>query len=133
MISLKEHLQHNSMERTSIFLTETIPLANFVTTNYPWNKTSSTPEMTGIPSDVLLMAKMEDMKVIISGLKSLLETSFKKILDRYLDARELGGYAYAQSKDIMTKLDTLLLHAIVLSSSDPKHIEIDDTGGFVDI
>ena len=41
-----------------IFLTETIPIANFVTTNYPWNKTCATPEMTGIPADVLLMAKM---------------------------------------------------------------------------
>ena len=40
---LKENLHCNSMSRTSIFLTETIPLANFVTTKYPWNKTSATP------------------------------------------------------------------------------------------
>ena len=40
---------------------------------------------------------------------------------------------YAQSKDIMTKLDTLLLRSTELSSSEPKHIHIDDTGGFVDI
>ena len=33
----------------------------------------------------------------------------------------------------MKKLDTLLLHSTALSSSEPKHIEIDDTGGFVDI
>ena len=33
----------------------------------------------------------------------------------------------------MTKLDTLLLCSTALSSSDPGHIEIDDTGGFVDI
>ena len=33
----------------------------------------------------------------------------------------------------MTKLDTILLLSTALSSSDPKHIEIDDTGGFVDI
>ena len=50
-----------------------------------------------------------------------------------LDARELGGYAYAQSKYIMTKLDTLLLRSNALSSSEPKHIDIDDTRGFVDI
>ena len=46
-----------------------IPLANFVTTIYPWNKTSTTAEMTGIPADVLFMAKTEDMKVIIYYLK----------------------------------------------------------------
>ena len=40
---LKERLHCNSMERTSILWTETTPLANFVTTKYPWNKTSATP------------------------------------------------------------------------------------------
>ena len=40
---LKEHLHLNSMTRTSIFLTEKIPLANFITTKYPYNKTSTTP------------------------------------------------------------------------------------------
>ena len=40
---------------------------------------------------------------------------------------------YAQSKDMMKKLDTLLLRSTALSSNDPEHIEIDDTGGFVDI
>ena len=39
---LKEHLHRNSMARTSIFLTETIPLANFLTTRYPWNKKTTT-------------------------------------------------------------------------------------------
>ena len=115
---LKEHFHRNSMAITSIFLIETIPLANFVTTKYPWNKTSATPELTGIPADVLLMAKMEDMKVIISDLKSSLETSFKITLTRELDTREVGGFVYAQSKYIMAKLDTLLLQSNDLSSID---------------
>ena len=63
---LKEHIHRNSMARTSIFLIETIPLANFVTTTYPWNKTSATPEMTGISANVHLMAKIEDMNFKIS-------------------------------------------------------------------
>ena len=130
---LKEHLHRNSMARTSIFLTEKIPLANFLTTKYPWNKTIATTEMTGIPSDVILMANMEDVKVIISDLISSLETSFKTTLARDLDAREVGGSAYVQSKYIMTKLDTLLLRSTELSSSEPEHINIDDTRGFVDI
>ena len=33
----------------------------------------------------------------------------------------------------MTKLDTLLLRSTALSSSEPEHIDIDDTGIFVDI
>ena len=110
------------MERTSIFLTETIPLAKFVTTKYPWNKTSATPEMTGIPADVLFMASMEDVKVIISYLKYLLETSFKTTFSSEIDAREVGGFAYPQSKDIRTKLDTLLLRSTALSLSEPEYI-----------
>ena len=89
--------------------------------------------MTGIPSDVLLMDNMEDMKVIISDLKYLLETSFKTTLASNLDSREVGGSAYTQSKDIMTKLYTLLLRSTALSSRDLEQIEIDDTGGFVNI
>ena len=54
--------------------------------------------MTGIPADVLLMAKMENMKVIISDLKYSLEKSFKTTLARELGAREVGGSAFAQSK-----------------------------------
>ena len=89
--------------------------------------------MTVIRADVLLMSKMEDMKVVFSDLKSLLKTSFKTTLASSLDAREVGGSTYAQSKDSMTKLDTLLLRSNALSSSEPKHIDIDDTGGFVNI
>ena len=85
---LKENIHRSRIARTSIFLTLTIPLANFVTTKYPWNKTGATPEMTGIPADVIFMAKMEYMKVIISDLKSSLETSFKTTLASKLDARE---------------------------------------------
>ena len=107
------------MAITSICLTEKIPFSNFVTTKYPWNKTSATPEMTGIPADMLLMATMEDMKVIISDLKYSLETSFKTALARKLYARDVGGSTYAKSKDIMTKLDTILMRSTALSSSEP--------------
>ena len=51
--------------------------------------------MTGIPSDVLLMAKMEDMKVIIYDLKYSLETSFKTTLVSKIYARGVGGSVYA--------------------------------------
>ena len=104
-----------------------------MTAKYPCNNTSSTLEMTGIPADVLLMDNMEDTKIIISDLKSLLKTSFNTRLASELDAREVGSFAYAQSKDIITKLDNLLLCSTALSSSEPEHIEIDDTGVFVDI
>ena len=67
--------------------------------------------MTVIRDDVLLMSKMEDMKVIIYYLKSLLETSFSTTLSSDIDAREVGVSAYAQSKDIMTDLDNLLLRS----------------------
>ena len=88
-----------------------------MTTEYPWNNTCATPEMTGIPDYVLLMSKMEDVKVITSDLKSLLETSYKTALARKFDAREVGGYVYVQSKYMMTKLYILLLCSTSLSSS----------------
>ena len=112
---LKEHIHRNSMARTSIFLTETIPLANFVTTRYPLNMTSATAEMTGISADMVLIANMEDRTFIISDLKSSLKTSIKTILASKFDAREVGGYVYSQSKYIMTKLDTILLRSTALS------------------
>ena len=89
--------------------------------------------MTGIPADVLVVDKMEDMKVIISDLRSLLETSFKTKLSSELDAREVGGSAYSHSNDIMKNFDTLLLRSTSLSSSDPEQIYIYDTEGFVGI
>ena len=73
------------------------------------------------------------MKFIIYDLKSSLETSFKTTLASEFDAREVGGSAYDQSKYMMKKLDTLMLRSSALSSSEPKNIEIDYTGGFVDI
>ena len=60
------------------------------------------------------MANMKDMKFIIYDFKSSLETIFKTTLASDLDAREVGGSAYAQSKYIMTKLDTLLLGSTAL-------------------
>ena len=78
---------------------------------------------------MLLMANMKDMRVIIYYLKYSLATSFKTTLASEINAREVGGSAYAQSKNIMTKLDTLLLHSSAFSSSEPKHVEIDETGG----
>ena len=65
--------------------------------------------MTVIRADVLLVSKREDMKVIISDLKSSLETNFKTTLASEIDARKVRGSAYAQSKHMMKKLDTLLL------------------------
>ena len=75
--------------------------------------------MTGTPANVLFMDKMEDMKVIISYLKYSLETIFNTKSANEIDSREVGGSAYAQSKDITTKLDTLLLRSTELSSSEP--------------
>ena len=83
------------MARTSILFTETIKLANFVTAKYPRNKTSATPEMTGIPADVLLAAKTKDMKIIISDLKSLFGNKFQEQHCPFeIDAGEVGGSAW---------------------------------------
>ena len=75
---LKEHLHPNSMVRTSSFFTETIPLAEHVTTKFPWNATDDTPHITGIPPDIILLAELQSMKLEILELKSFLPSSFEK-------------------------------------------------------
>jgi hypothetical protein len=58
---LLTNLHSMSKLRVSVFLLDDIPLANYAKVAYPWNKTSSTPEITGIPPDVLILAEFEDM------------------------------------------------------------------------
>ena len=105
---LNENLHRNSSVRTSIFMIETPPYANNVTTKYPWDQTSDTPEITGIPPDVMILAEFQEMKLELSNLRSGLESSFKQSLKDELDARDVGGSGYAQANEMMTKLDKLI-------------------------
>ena len=105
---LEEELHRNSMVRSSIYMIESSPHAQHVTTKFPWDKTDDTPELTGLPPDVLALAEFESMRLQISKLKADLESSFESTLKRELDGRAVGGAGYAQAEEIMKKLDSLI-------------------------
>ncbi len=54
---LDKNLHSQSNFRASIFMVKRPPLLDFLEIKYPWNKTRSTPEITGIPPDVLVLAE----------------------------------------------------------------------------
>ena len=51
--------------------------AKYVEVRYPWNSTSMTPVITGIPPDIVLLNKIERLKEMMTDLKSDLEASFE--------------------------------------------------------
>ena len=56
---------------------ETVLFAKYVEVRYPWNSTSMTPVITGIPPDIVLLNKIERLKEMMTDLKSDLEASFE--------------------------------------------------------
>ena len=58
---LEEHLHPNSILRYSVFWTDDIPFPEKVVVKYPWDATSETPEITGIPPNIVLLAEMESL------------------------------------------------------------------------
>ncbi len=104
---LDENLHSLSNVRASVFFLEKIPLAEHVTIAYPWNKTSDTPEVTGIPPDVLLMAEFESMRIQLREMRASIACEFAQTLRKELDDREVGGIAYAKTAEMMAKMDSM--------------------------
>lgn len=105
---LEENLHSRSSIRTSIFMLETIPLQDRVTVKYPWNSTIDTPDFTGIPPDILILAKFESMTLQLEAMQKSLNASFEATLKRELDNRQVGGSNDARLADIQNQLTTLL-------------------------
>jgi len=112
---LNESLHSESPIRMTSFWYEDIPLANHVTTKFPWTRTSDTPEFTGIPIDVLYMAKIEEQNAIIARLEERLiqdnnhvVSEITQHIDTALDDRAVGGESFSMGRDIIKKLDTLI-------------------------
>jgi hypothetical protein len=82
---LLANLHNTSKRRVLAFLLDDIPLATYVKVAYPWNKTTSTPEITGIPPDVLILAEFEDMQNQFHDMQISITTHFEKTLKRGLD------------------------------------------------
>ena len=65
-------------------------------------------EMTGIPPHTVLLNQVENLRSVIKDLRGQLNADFKETLSDELDAREVGGSGFAQSKENLSKLDELL-------------------------
>ena len=132
---LEKHLHPDSILRYSPFWTnvEDIPFPEKVVVKYPWNATSETPEITGIPPDIVLLAEMEALQLKMQDLKDELKSSFKSVLIDQLDQREVGGSGFARGNEILKKVEALLHKVSVASSAaqapvDPSPPPFDDPG-----
>ena len=85
----------------------------------------NTPDITGLPPDIMLMNEVEGLKEEIHSLKEEIHsledekggwleehhTKFHASLTTELDARAVGGTGYAKCAEILSKLDALLAKA----------------------
>ena len=62
---LEKHQHQDSIMRYSPFWADIddMPFPEKVVVKYPWNATSNTPEITGIPPDIVLLAEMETLQL----------------------------------------------------------------------
>lgn len=101
--------------RCSPYWSEPIPFAEYVTTCHPWDTTPDSPEITGLPVDVLYMAKIEALHLEMAAMKkellednSRMEMSIVEKMETSLDQRSVGGDGYGLSMTINDKLDQLI-------------------------
>ena len=66
---LKAHLHSRSNVRTSIFLAEEVPHAMHVTVKHEWDKTEDSPQITGIPPDVMVLSELETLREEMKEMK----------------------------------------------------------------
>ena len=101
-------LHTNSCLRTNHFVTKEMPFIGKLTVKYPWNKTSATPEITGMPPDVIILSKFERLTEDMAQLKEDIATIFSVILRSELDEREIGKSAYGQVLSMVNKADEMM-------------------------
>ena len=114
---LEEHLHPDSILRCSPFWTDDMPFPEKVVVKYPWDATRETPEITGIPPDIVLLAEMESLQRTMQDLKEELKSSFKSTLVEQLDQREVGGSGFARGNEILEKVEALLEKVSQVSSA----------------
>jgi hypothetical protein len=139
---LAEHLHADSILRSSSLWNEEIPFEDKVVVKHPWDASDDTPEITGLPPDIVLLAELESMHRDMAALKADLMSSFESTLIAQLDQREVGGSGFARGNEIIQKLETLLEKVSEVSRTaqvgatapPPPHDdlpEIGESGGFI--
>ena len=105
---LDEHLHPDSILRSSSIWSNDIPFDDKVVVKHPWDSTDDTPEITGVPLDIVLLVELESMHRKMAALKADLKSSFEATLIKQLDQREVGGSGFARGNEIVDKLETLI-------------------------
>ena len=118
---LEENMHAKCRLRASLLFIkiDQIPLINCVCVKHPWSKTEFTPQFSGIPADIMIMAEFESLKEEMRNMKlgikeemrdmkSDIQLGFESSLTNELDNRGVGGPGYQQSNEILAKLDVLL-------------------------
>ena len=105
---LDSHLHPDSILRSTQIWSEDIPFAEKVVSKHPWDSTDETPEITGIPPDIVLLAEMEGMQRKVADLLAEQKASFESMLVNELDRRDVGGSGFAHGNEIISKLENLL-------------------------
>ncbi len=77
-----------------------LPLA---VVKYPWNKTEDTPNFTGIPPHVSLLAEMQGMRENLKMMKEDLIISFREEMDE----RGIGSIGYFNTKSLVDRIDNM--------------------------
>ena len=92
---------------------------------YPWEATSDTPKLTGIPPHVLLMAEIEEMKNKFEKLN----VTFKGDMNDALDERGVGGSEYHTNCILkaIKKSEAAMLNR--MTSEVSTRISSEDSGG----
>ena len=58
--------------RCSVFWSETCPHSHLVRIAYPWTATEDTPQIQGLPIDIMYLAKVEELKIEMKALTKAL-------------------------------------------------------------
>ena len=140
---LANHLHADSILRSSSMWNEDIPFSEKVVVKHPWDGTDETPEITGLPPDIILLAELESMHREMAALKADLMSSFESTLIAQLDQREVGGSGFARGNEIVQKLETLLEKVSEVSRTAQASpgvtalgphddvLELGESGGFI--
>ena len=105
---LEEHLHPDSVLRSSSLWNDDIPFDGKVVVKYPWNATEDTPEITGLPPAITLLAAFESLQQQIPELKAELKASFESTLIEQLNQRDVGGSGFARANEIAEKLNAII-------------------------
>ena len=102
-----KHTHPQSLLRATALWNNDIPFSKKVVVRYPWDATEDTPQITGLPPDVVLLAEIETMKRDMAELKAELKASFELTLVDQLNMRDVGGSGFARGNEIVSKLEKL--------------------------